>query len=234
MRLRHPPFLGGLAMPRAHCAPVGSTVAVADCHTDTCSPQSSCERCDGPRTADGVCDTCVTCDRCHRPEFPDDTVHTVRGSSICADCRTEHYWQCEQCDGWNRDNDNCGTGCHTSDCDCYDCRDDDDDDCGGLVRYASYRPEPVFHGTGPLFLGPEIEIETPYQRGDECARLACSMLGELGYLKDDGSLHGGFEIVTHPMSYQWAMAHFPWQMLTRLDELGCETPSNTGIHVHVS
>ena len=219
-------------MPCANRAPIDSAPVVSDdCDTFTSSPPSTCERCDGPRTASGACDTCVTCDRCNEPELPDDTVRTVRGSTICADCRADHYWQCEQCDGWNRDSDDCGNGCHRSDC---DCRDDDDDDFGGLVRYASYHPEPVFHGTGPLFLGPEIEIETPYHRGDECARLAGSMLGELGYLKADGSLSGGFEIVTHPMSYQWAMAHFPWQMLTHLDELGCETPSNTGIHVHVS
>jgi hypothetical protein len=64
--------------------------------------------------------------------------------------------------------------------------------------------------------------------------MAETFLGDLGYLKEDSSLNDGFEIVTHPMSYEWAMAHFPWQMLTELDRLGCDTPSNTGIHVHVS
>lgn len=36
----------------------------------------------------------------------------------------------------------------------------------------------------------------------------------------DSSIGNGFEIVTHPMSYQWAMATFPWPMLTRLAGAG--------------
>jgi RNA-directed DNA polymerase len=37
----------------------------------------------------------------------------------------------------------------------------------------------------------------------------CGHLGRLGYLKADSSIGTGFEIVTHPMSYDWAMANFP-------------------------
>ena len=94
-------------------------------------------------------------------------------------------------------------------------------DFGGLVHDYSYKPRPVFHGTGPLFLGPEIEIETPYCAEEECAQIAYSLLGSLGYLKNDARSDNGFEIVTHPMSYQWAMDNFPWQMLTELRDAGC-------------
>jgi hypothetical protein len=220
-------------MPCANCVTTTDTPTVVDdCDTCTVSPAPPCERCDQPRTVGGSCGTCLTCDRCGDPELPCDAARTVRGSSICLSCQRHSYWQCEQCDGWNRDGDDCGNGCCTDACECGDCR--PDEGFGGLVHYAGYRPEPVFHGTGPLFLGPEIEIETPYYRGTECAELAASHLGELGYLKEDGSIDDGFEIVTHPMSYEWAITHFPWQMLTQLDSTGCAATPNTGIHVHVS
>ena len=68
----------------------------------------------------------------------------------------------------------------------------------------------------------------------DCARIAQRHLGELGYLKTDSSLHSGFEIVTHPMSFSWAMSNFPWDMLTQLHEQGAVTSERTGLHVHVS
>ncbi|MGH3737837.1 MAG: hypothetical protein ACRDT6_19830 [Micromonosporaceae bacterium] len=98
----------------------------------------------------------------------------------------------------------------------------------------SYKPPPVFHGVGPLFLGVEIEVETPDSYEQECAEIANEYLGDLGYLKQDGTIINGFEIVTHPMSYEWALANFPWHMLTELGQAGCEATSNTGIHVHVA
>jgi hypothetical protein len=181
------------------------------------------------------CRYCVTCGRCGAAVPEDDTVQTVHGSTICDGCRHDWYWQCSVCDGWNRDGGDCANGCCPDDCDCDDCRDDDDlVDFGGLVHDYSYKPRPVFHGTGPLFLGPEIEIETPSWRDVECAEIARSYMGSLGYLKLDASIGNGFEIVTHPMSYDWAIAHFPWQMLTHLRETGCVATASTGMHVHVS
>ncbi|MGH3881766.1 MAG: hypothetical protein ACRDSK_32480 [Actinophytocola sp.] len=201
---------------------------------ETCAPlnHSRCVGC-GELYRDGSdCDRCTTCDRCDATVRESETVETTRGSTICALCRQHWYWQCGQCDGWNRDGADCGNGCCDPDvCDCGECR---RDELGGLVHDYYYKPPPVFHGTGPLFLGPEIEIETPDCSERECAEIAYSHLADLGYLKLDSSIGNGFEIVTHPMSYEWAMANFPWQMLTRLRESGCEATENTGIHVHLS
>ena len=176
-----------------------------------------------------TCPDCVACDRCHDTVPEDQAIETVRGSRICPACRRDRYWQCPECDGWNRVGNDCA-----NDCDDDDDDDDGDMDVGELVHPYSFKPYPVFHGTGPLFLGPEIEIEAPYGEVRECAELALSCLGDLGYLKEDGSIGHGFEIVTHPMSFGWAMAHFPWQMLDDLHDAGCEATDNTGIHVHVS
>jgi hypothetical protein len=173
----------------------------------------------------------TACDRCEQPA--DRTVRTVLGAQICDDCRSEFYVRCATCDGWSHEQDRCPNGCP---CDCGDCAECDEQDSpsDGLIHPFDYRPRPVFHGAGPLFLGPEIEVEVDDGDPYRCAEIACAALGSLGYLKRDGSLSCGFEIVTHPMSYEWALANFPWDLLGRLRRGGCVATESTGIHVHLS
>jgi len=217
-----------------------STDCVADIHSQEgdlvcadCVPDAHvrCSGCDQWHRTDSPCDNCACCDLCHRVVWQTECLETVRGSTICEDCRDNWYWRCPSCDGWNRDGYDCGNGCCPESCDCEDCHDDYDD---GLIHSHDYKPRPVFHGTGPLYLGPEIEVETPYYRDYDCAKIADSHLGELGYLKCDSSIGNGFEIVTHPMSYDWALANCPWRMLDALREAGCAATASTGIHVHLS
>jgi hypothetical protein len=177
-------------------------------------------------TSQAPCLDCVLCQRCQTLTAVDETVTTVRGSTICDTCRERYYWYCDGCDGYNRYTDVCGNNC--------DADEDDDDNGDGLVHDYYYRPLPVFHGTGPLFLGGELEVATPPGRDRDCARIASAHLGALGYLKRDSSIGDGFEIVTHPMAYPWAMTHFPWQMLAELRAAGARITDATGIHVHVS
>lgn len=101
------------------------------------------------------------------------------------------------------------------------------------IHYWDYRPRPQFHGKGPLFLGMELEVECSRGRRRP-GLIAEEGMGELGYLKSDGSLSNGFEIVTHPMSYPFFVRKFPWDMLPRLRDAGAEVGDGTGIHVHVS
>ena len=113
---------------------------------------------------------------------------------------------------------------------------DDDDDRDGsspYVRSYSYKPRPRFYGQGPLFLGMELEMET--RRYDRAAQIATDELCDLGYLKEDSSIGFGFELVTHPMDYGYAMEDFPWPMLNRLQKAGAFTrPDDNGLHVHLS
>jgi hypothetical protein len=73
------------------------------------------------------------------------------------------------------------------------------------VHAYSFRPAPIFHGNpadGP-FLGIELECDTDscniYDRRSDTVQAAVKALtpGRL-YVKSDGSLHRGFEQVTHP------------------------------------
>ncbi|MEV4233565.1 hypothetical protein AB0J47_00095 [Nocardia sp. NPDC049737] len=103
------------------------------------------------------------------------------------------------------------------------------------MRNYSFKPNPRFHGEGPLFLGLELEIVVPDDIHDAAVELATDRLAGLGYLKRDSSIQpGGFELVSHPMSYRYALDRFPWALLGQLDDLGCDTNAGVGLHVHAS
>lgn len=204
---------------------------------------NDCQNCDGCGTVlpDGdVCDECEVCARCGATVADGNTVRTARGNTICYPCARSHYWECGVCDRWNRDSrSECWNGCSpTSDDDCDEycscgCQ-DDGGSSDGLINSYSYKPAPVFHGEGPLYLGAEIEVSTSSYGRRGAATTATRHLGDLGYLKEDSSIGSGFEIVTHPMSYEWALANFPWHMLQELVRDGAEADDSCGIHVHVS
>lgn len=213
---------------------VRSTVDGADICTDCASENyTSCDRCGDyasstETTVDGneICDRCARryftgCDRCAQMSPDRDTETAADGSNVCLSCASEAYWRCEGCDELI----DCGDYCSW----CEENLPESSD----LIYNYSYKPEPKFHGTGPLFLGLELEINTSGGYLTDCAETAMSSLSSLGYLKEDCSIDHGFEIVTHPMSYDWAMDHFPWDMLGRLEREGCDADGN-GLHVHIS
>ncbi|MFE9324032.1 hypothetical protein ACIHDR_41645 [Nocardia sp. NPDC052278] len=193
---------------------------------------SRCDRCDLftreiTAVIDGpdVCRICVEdfdrCEDCGARAHHTETVDG--GDEVCSYCRNENYHYCEDC----------YTLIPLSDNRCEDCY--DDRRSHRLVHDYDYRPEPLFHGEGSLFLGMELELITPHSQFDDAVELAVADLGDLGYLKEDSSISPcGFELVTHPMSWEYARTRFPWQLLNKLRLLGCRTDATVGIHVHVS
>lgn len=208
----------------------GAVLVTADgcdvCH-GCAATLSTCDRCDARTettvtTAEGseVCETCASrmtvCDDCGLPAG--DTTSTATCRTVCDGC-AENYWGCEECGYLIDEGDYCES--------CDESR----SDMPELINDYSYQPCPEFHGDGPLYLGMELEIDVTDMY--ECAESAQSHLGSLGYLKEDGSIDNGFEIVTHPMTHRYAMDHFPWRMLDDLRADGCSGYGN-GLHVHVS
>ncbi|BDU00974.1 hypothetical protein IFM12276_40020 [Nocardia sputorum] len=173
----------------------------------TDSDEPVCLRC-----ATVLFDICFGCSR-----YSGDGRYVAGGHRACPSC-VGRFPACPQCGTLTR---------RGYACDCRTGRDH--------VWHYSYKPDPRFDGDGPLFLGLELEIIVPNYRYSECASLATEHLGRLGYLKQDSSIRpAGFELVTHPMSYRYAIDRFPWPLLEALEDLDCDTDSSVGLHVHAS
>jgi hypothetical protein len=70
----------------------------------------------------------------------------------------------------------------------------------------------------------------------EGAELAQEIYDKWCYLKHDGSLNDGFEMVSHPLSREFVTEHFPWQRLSELSALGMRSANTRtcGLHVHIN
>ncbi|WP_280248010.1 hypothetical protein [Nocardia abscessus] len=206
-----------------------------------CAPRISlCDHCREPsitltETADNyhLCTRCVRafrpCVSCRKPTNPQ--VRTDTDDPVCLHCATVLFDACYHCRRYSSDSRYVAGG-HRACPRCVD-RFDTCPHCGTLTRrgrscdcrthrehvwHYSYKPDPRFHGDGPLFLGMELEIIVPAYRYGEAVSLATAHLGGLGYLKQDSSIQPtGFELVTHPMSYRYAIDRFPWHFARMFD-----------------
>lgn len=157
-------------------------------------------------------DRCFSCAR-----YSDATRYLSGGYRVCRRC-ADGFKSCSECGTLLRS----GRAC---------------DPCvrADRVWNYSYKPDPHFHGVGPLFLGLELEIIVPEHSYSDCVALTSEALGGLGYSKQDSSIRPTeFELVTHPMSYEYTLEYFPWSLLEALEEHGCETDASVGLHVHAS
>lgn len=188
--------------------------------------QVMCEHCLIEQTV--VCDNCG--ERIWRSDSEGDSVY-----SLCYHCYENCYTTCEDC----------GKLIHNEDAYyfdgedypyCYDCFDRLN---GKAIKNYSYKPEPVFYGEGPLFLGVELEID----KGGEDSHNAQTLLDianadeEKIYCKHDGSLNDGFEIVSHPMSLDYHINNMNWrEIFEKSIEMGYRShnTSTCGLHVHCS
>ena len=141
---------------------------------------------------------------------------------------------CESCYDNGVDCDECGYTMYNNeshDCDYGDS--DDDDDSSGIHNY-SYKPRPIFYGIAP-FMGFELEVEASGDRAGGVALFQnLDPFEKHYYLKSDGSLSYGFEIVSHPhdlTTYQ----SMDWSWLDKLSKKGFKSWNTTscGLHVHI-
>ena len=209
-----------------------------------------------------------TCDSCGQA-LPRDQLKNFDGSLICPKCLERETVLCSHCGTriWKNENagaeatplcqhcydryymtcDRCGRIIHEDDA-CYLSEDSDTPYCSACymalrsshIRDYYYKPDPVFHGTGPRFFGVELEIDEAGE--SECAASQILRIGNAGgrehiYCKHDGSLEDGFEIVSHPMSLDYHLRSMPWaEVLAKAQELGYTSHQarTCGLHVHVS
>ena len=239
--------------------------------TDEVSPELTCSGCSTEVSEDDAyyisdsnnvsCADCkVICERCDNTGWTDDSWYYVDQSEMwCESCMERHANYCDDCNEYHTGSsyytedtnssycENCiGNAYFCEDCDAYytnGCDDHSGDDARVIHDY-SYRPDPIFHSTDKeerLFFGLEIEVEASRNRS-ESAEYANRLEGyDLAYLKSDGSLNCGFEIVTHPMTHDFYKneANELWDTLEALrSRVGIRVKawdaSTTGLHIHIS
>ena len=187
-------------------------------------------------------------------------VTSVNNRWVCTPCwdnlESEDSWiNCDSCDTYVTENNNYYSdmrdqnlcrSCYDSGIECQNCgyeyyEDDghecDEDESGSRwIHSYGFKPRPIFFGSAPYHLGLELEVEARCARLTEGAEIMYDAVGGRAYLKYDGSLSNGFEIVTHPHSLSEIQDKFPWDAVAKIQDLGFRSwnTSSCGIHVHVS
>ena len=208
----------------------------------------------------------LTCSSCGR-ELTEETIRELDGQVICVQCFDRHTTTCDCCGEriWNDEAqgdsnvvlcshcyeyhyticDNCGRlipndSAYYNDDDnypyCYDCFIKLQEKA---IKCYSYKPEPIFHGSGNLFYGIELEIDKGGEDDSNAEILLdiANAKGEHMYCKHDGSIDEGFEMVSHPMSLDYHECNMNWSdIFSRAIQMGYRShnTSTCGLHIHVN
>ena len=156
---------------------------------------------------------------------------------LCVHCYDHHYLNCERCGNLIRQDDAQYLSTDSEEPYCYDCyllerRDN-------VIHDYTYKPEPLFYGSGNRYFGIELEVDGGGERSSAAEEIlsVANREEELIYCKHDGSLNDGFELVTHPLTLAFHQESMPWQaVLQKIRSLGYTShQANTcGLHLHVS
>ena len=193
-------------------------------------------------TVDGdiVCMDCVenhttTCDRCGRIIWTSES-YGDDYTTLCSHCYHNHYTRCSCCDALLHEDD----AYHLDGYDyCSECYHDEVDRNRSIHDYG-YKPEPIFYGDSNRFFGVELEIDgagKDSDNADELLRIANSDgNSEHIYIKGDGSLDDGMELVTHPMSLEYHKNYCWEELMKKAISLGYRShqTSTCGLHIHVN
>lgn len=213
------------------CERCGLAIEDSDCIYIEDTEEYMCSDC-----ADRYCYQCMECGRW----FTDDRIYSdTEGEHLCEDCYCNNYYTCA----------GCGCFVHTDDCYWDDCMDEpycascyDEEVQDQLINsYHSHNNWTVHYTenerndylSGKLTLGLEIEVagDTEHAEGFmECVDNA------LIYLEKDSSVEG-FEIITQPMTREYATEVFPNEIsegFKYLRKNNFKGHNAGGIHIHVA
>ena len=196
-----------------------------------------------------------TCDCCHGVYTNDLRNSTVTGDYVCNDCANENYVRCTSCEMY----------VHQDDAEwiddepyCRDCAEEVEEDEDerfeedeAYVHVYNWKPTGVFHDEGTpatnypdrskVYFGIELEVSGSQRHAP--AFLDFFNDTDFGYekqvyLKSDCSIiNGGFEIVTHPMTFEYIKNTFAKTLQNALDDLKKKQfkgHNHGGMHVHMS
>lgn len=184
-----------------------------------------------------ICEECLqaythVCESCGNRVWDADTV-SDGNIVICRSCYESRYTHCCECDRLI-----------LSESAYYD--DDEEPYCHNCweqtmrpIHEYSYKPIPIFYGDGPRYLGVELEIDNGGKDHYAANHISNAANGnaEHLYIKSDGSLDCGMELVTHPMTLDYHMNFMPWDdILDEAKHLGylSHKSQTCGLHIHIS
>ncbi len=184
-------------------------------------------------------DETVVCDECGERIYTGDAV-TDSDNTLCRDCFNENYYYCEECgciihsdNAYYMDNDEFEEYPY-----CYSCYTRLKKDKG--IHDYSYKPDPIFYGKGKMTMGIELEVDCG-GFDDDNAKEVLEIANTNGenrlYIKSDGSLDSGFELVSHPMTLDYHENEMPWdRIMKKLIHMGYKShqAGTCGLHCHVS
>lgn len=185
-----------------------------------------CESCLSGLTT--VCNCCG--DRIWRNDAEGDGSIT-----LCRHCYEYNYSECEECGRLIHNDD----AYYTDDDDYPYCHDCYQKLCDSLIKSYTYKPEPIFYGSGNLYMGVELEIDKGGEDTENAEKLIdiANSYCERIYCKHDGSISEGFEIVSHPMTLDYHTNEMNWlDVLEKAVEMDYRShnTSTCGMHVHVN
>ena len=189
---------------------------------------------------DCLCPTCADeltclCEHCGKRIYYRDNAGDD-GTIFCSNCES-HFLTCEDC------------GCYIHESQAYyESEDDDIPYCAACIRSVnqtrfihdySYKPYPVFYGEHTRYFGVELEIDSGGEYSENAEKIlnVANVPFEHVYIKRDGSIENGMEIVSHPCSLEYHETALPWSdILEKALSLGylSHRTSTCGLHVHVN
>jgi hypothetical protein len=182
--------------------------------------QAHCQTCADVKLED---EEYTDCERCNEYYHVDSLTYSdERERNLCDYCYRQPI-ECPECDyHYTEGNDH----------ECY--RND-----GDTIYSYTYKPRAQFFGAGKYHLGFELEVEESDGNDADNNYIASLIEGKLRdrvYMKYDGSLDAGFEVVTHPHTLEEYHNNFDWSFLSTLvsGNFVSWNNSNCGFHVHIS
>ena len=176
---------------------------------------------------------CIVCDECGETIWANECVTDDR-TFLCRECFDENYYNCSGCDRIIHEN---NVNWYNNQPYCDNCYDELDSD--GEIEDYSYKPNPIFYGCGNRFFGIELEVDCGGKYGENALSIKdiANYRSEHIYIKSDGSLDEGFEIVSHPMTLNYHMNEMDWEsVMHKARNLGYRShqTSTCGLHIHVN
>jgi hypothetical protein len=104
----------------------------------------------------------------------------------------------------------------------------------------SYKPAPIFYGDGSRYFGVELEVDEggcDEDNAEEILDIANNFHEDRLYIKKDGSLNEGMELVSHPMTLAYHKNIMPWNsVMKRLISMGylSHKAETCGLHCHIN